>query len=260
MRITYRPHSGNLQYWEDRWSGAIRDSGRLDITSYPGAQAMKTIMADRPEGPVLEAGCGLGRVPLHFHWQGVEIVGMDIISSALDGIAETEPGLPLCSGSICAAPFKDQAFSVVLAFGLYHNLETGLQDALDETGRVLKSGGWLCASFRYDNLHNRLVDYGRRPRKNATRSFHKINCTVADVQRFFRQTSMEIMDIEFVTNMPLAYRLKLLRAKTQRDFIETNARGEGYLLSPFGKIVEKSLQFVLGKQASSLMVVYARKQ
>ncbi len=259
MRITYRPHSGNLQYWKDRWSGGIRDSGRLDTGSYPGAQAMKTIIGDRPEGPVLEAGCGLGRVPLYFHWQGVDIVGMDIVSSILDSIAKTEPGLPLCSGSVCALPFKDQAFSAVLAFGLYHNLETGLEEALDETDRVLKSGGWLCASFRQDNLHNRLVDYSRRPKKNAQRSFHKINFTVADVRQFFRRTSMEITEIEFVTNMPLAYRLKFLRAKSQREFIEENARGEGYLLSPLGEIVEKSLQLIFGKQISSVMVVYARK-
>ena len=46
-----------------------------------------------------------------------------------------------------------------MAFGLYHNLEFGLDSSIKETFRVLEPGGSVCASFRADNIQTKIVDW-----------------------------------------------------------------------------------------------------
>ena len=65
MRISYRAHGGALDYWQRRWDGVAVDSGNINPRRYPGLYAERTINAKRPDGPVLEAGRGAGRVLRH---------------------------------------------------------------------------------------------------------------------------------------------------------------------------------------------------
>ena len=67
MRISYRAHGGALDYWQRRWDGVAVDSGAINLDRYPGLYAERTLAAPRPDGPVLEAGCGAGRVLRHSH-------------------------------------------------------------------------------------------------------------------------------------------------------------------------------------------------
>ncbi len=131
MRKTYRAHSGSKDYWAQRWEQIPADDGELNLQRYPGKFAKE--MMRRTDGPVLEAGCGAGRVLLHYYRQGRPIFGMDFIEIALAKIRGIEPEVPLCTADTIDLPFRDDSFSVVLAFGLYHGLETGIEKALAET-------------------------------------------------------------------------------------------------------------------------------
>ena len=58
-----------------------------------------------------------------------------------------DSSLSVSFGDITKLKYDDESFKYVLAFGLYHNLENNLEKAINETYRVLKNGGVVCASF-----------------------------------------------------------------------------------------------------------------
>ena len=156
MRATYRAHGGVQAYWQARWEAVPADEGTLSLTRYPGVFAQEIM--SRVEGPVLEAGCGAGRVVRHFHDEGREIIGIDFIPDVLRKVRDADANVRLAAADVLNLPFPSEFFGGVLAFGLYHNLESDLDRALKETRRTLRPGGLLCASFRADNVQNRVLD------------------------------------------------------------------------------------------------------
>ena len=258
MRTTYRSHGGNFAYWQQRWEQIPADDGAISLEHYPGRYA-EAVMG-MVDGPVLEAGCGAGRVLLHYHRQGRDIVGIDFIETAVGKLKEIQPDLRLSATDITDLPFKDGGFDAVLAFGLYHNLETGLEKALLETHRVLHSGGILCVSVRVDNIQNRIIDWlaERGVKKNATQNFHKINYTVREFNSELAKAGFTVIGSEFVENMPFLYKFSTFRHSTHRRFDEHMARTEGYRLSFLGSLLQKTLVGVSPESFCNIMVTRAR--
>ena len=233
MRITYRGHGGNRAYWQSRWDNLEADAGELNVNRYPGKYVEETLSLALPADHVLEAGCGTGRVALYCHQRGHKVVGMDFIASALVSIRRQEFGLPLVTADITHLPFVTSSFSVVLAFGLYHNLETGFEKAIEETRRVLKKGGMLCASIRLDNFQNRVIDcLADRKKSPGPKNFYKLNLSRREIEKQFTSLRFDILKIDYVENMPFLYKFGIFRHPTHRVFNEKKARAEGYRLSP----------------------------
>lgn len=240
MRVTSRSHGGNRSYWQRRWEQIPPDEGSLNLDRYPGRYA-EAVMAETV-GPVLEAGCGAGRVLIHYHHRGRWIAGMDFITTALQKIRQVEPGMPMLAADASSLPFVDRCFAAVLAFGLYHNLEHGIDAALAETRRVLKTGGLLCASMRADNLQNRIIDWlANRDSATSEQMFHKANYSYGELQAIFKKAGFDIVRVEYVENMPFLYKLAAFRHRTHRVFDERKARAEGYRLSSLGAAVQRLL-------------------
>ncbi len=260
MRISYRAHGGALDYWQRRWDGVDVDSGAINLGRYPGLYAEQVMGASRPDGPVLEAGCGAGRVLRHCHDQGHEIIGLDFIASVLAAIHREDAAIPLAAGDITKLPFPDETFSAVLAFGLYHGLEHGLEEAMADTRRVLKPGGLLCASMRLDNLQNRMTD--RMAEKSAAgagaRSFHKLNLTTAEFKALVSRAGFEIESVDYVENMSFLYKYPVLRHASQRVFQESEARGAGYRFNLAGNILQRTAMALAPAQMANLAVITAR--
>jgi SAM-dependent methyltransferase len=260
MRATYRSHGGNRDYWQSRWDNTDVDSGALNLDRYPGKYAENTLSLDRPDGPVLEAGCGAGRVLRYYHGHGVDIVGMDFIATILAEIARVDRSIPLFSGDIKALPVPDDTFSAVLAFGLYHGLETGLEKAFAETRRVMKTGGILCASMRLDNFQNKMTDRlaeQRAPNDGET-FFHKLNIRPSEFRDVASQAGFEVQKLEYVENMSFLYKYKYLRHSRHRQFNEKIARAEGNLLSPFGNLIQRTSMTLVPSHMSNVGVLTAR--
>ena len=147
-----------------------------NIDSYPLKYALLTIKNN--DGPILEAGCGAGRILRYFHYKGFDIIGIDFIKVAIEKLRLADKSLKADTGDITKLDFADSSFKYLLAFGLYHNLEHNLVDAISETRRVLQDGGKVCASFRADNIQTRLTDWltERRSIKKGNKPgsvFHK---------------------------------------------------------------------------------------
>ena len=195
MRITYR-NADNKNYWTKRWSDIPADLPMTNNDVYPLKYAQQTVLAN--DGPILEAGCGAGRIVRYYHDLGYDILGMDFIDVAIQKLKDADPSLKVEVGDITNLHYKDESFKYILAFGLYHNLEHGLEKSVAESYRVLQHGGKICASFRADNIQNRITDYQAKSKakskkilsiglgQNSGKSFHKMNLTKNEFVSLFK--------------------------------------------------------------------------
>ncbi|MDD2892313.1 MAG: class I SAM-dependent methyltransferase [Halothiobacillaceae bacterium] len=262
MRVTYRS-LGVKEYWTARWDDIPADAPMANTGVYPLKYAEMTVK-DK-SGRILEAGCGAGRILRYYHDKGNDIVGIDFIDIAVDKLKKIDSTLKVEVGDITSLRYADGFFRYVLAFGLYHNLENGLDGAIRETYRVLERGGQVCASFRADNIQTRLTDWladrrakGKGGASNA-KAFHKMNLSRSEYEQLFVRAGFEIDFIGPVENMPILYKFAFFRAATHKQFDENKARAEGYRLSWFGQRLQNFLMRFFPDQFCNIYVLIARK-
>jgi SAM-dependent methyltransferase len=262
MRITYRAR-GVKEYWTARWDEIPADVPMENLSVYPLKYAQMTVK-DKA-GKILEAGCGAGRVLRYYHNRGYDILGFDFIDVAISKLKEIDPTLQAEVGDITSLRFADQSFKYILAFGLYHNLEHGLDKSIQETHRVLEKDGLVCASFRADNIQTKLTDWlaDRKAKSkgsdNKTRSFHKMNLTRNEYEQLFTRAGFVIDFVGPVENMPILYKFAFFRSAEHKKFDENKARAEGYRLSWFGQRLQNFLMRFFPDQFCNIYVLIARK-
>ena len=103
-------------------------------------------VAGAAKGPVLELGCGTGRVTRPLARAGIEIVGIDRSARMLDRArrAKASRHLTLVRGDIRALPFDAGSFSMVVApYGILQSLTRpgDLSATLASVARVVEEGG-----------------------------------------------------------------------------------------------------------------------
>jgi SAM-dependent methyltransferase len=262
MRKTFR-RLNNKDYWDKRWSDIPADKPMTNDQVYPLKYALKTVKDDN--GRILEAGTGAGRVQRYYHDRGRDIVGFDFIEIAVSKLKEIDPTLKVDVGDITNLKYDDESFKYLLAFGLYHNLENGLDKAVDETYRVLEAGGSLCASHRADNIQTKITDWltdrrASKISKNDNKEFHKMNLTHSEFKRAFEKAGFIIESIEPVENMPILYKFRFFRAVNHKVFNENIARSEGYRLSKLGQFCQDFLMYFFPHQFCNIYVLIAHKK
>jgi SAM-dependent methyltransferase len=261
VRVTYR-YKDNKSYWTKRWSDVPVDKPMENQDVYPRKYSELTIQKN--DGRILEAGCGNGRILRYYHNLGYDIVGFDFINVAIEKLKNTDSTLRVEVGDITKLRFENESFKYLLAFGLYHNIENGLEDAVSETHRVLEKNGKVCASFRADNIQTRLTDWLTNRKSKVTdtvesRVFHKMNLTKNEFSALFNNNGFEIENIYPVENMPILYKFYFFRAKSHKIFNENIARSEGYKLSVLGQILQNILMKCFPNQFCNIYVLIARK-
>jgi ubiquinone/menaquinone biosynthesis C-methylase UbiE len=100
-------------------------------------------VASAADGPVLELGCGTGRVSLPLARAGVNLVGIDR-SAPMLARAKRHPKLRVIRGDIRALPFENGAFPMVIApYGILQSLirPRDLTATLASVARVVAPGG-----------------------------------------------------------------------------------------------------------------------
>lgn len=131
------------------WENA-QTLGRRDVPFW-------TRVAQQAAGPVLELGCGTGRISLPLARAGVSLVGIDRSAAMLaraakrvDRLRKTSPRrkrrLTLVRGDIRHLPFESERFKLVMApYGILQSLlrDKDLKATLDSASRVLERGGIL---------------------------------------------------------------------------------------------------------------------
>jgi len=226
MRKTYREEK-SPEYWITRWNQIPVDAPAEGHDSYPLLYA-NIVVRDR-DGEVLELGCGPGRLLRYYHAKGTKIVGVDNVAPVIAKLQACDPQLRVVHADARTLPFETGRFTTVLCFGVYHSLEDDVAAAISETFRVLRPGGRLCAEFRSDSLHNRMIDYYKGRGKHAT-EFHKWNYRRQEARALLGQAGFLIESEYTALNMPLLYHVPFLRHPSQRRSDEHSARISGYRL------------------------------
>ena len=246
----------NRVYWDRRWTEAGEDADRfLDLSIYPIKYA-QMVMTDR-RARTVELGCGLGRLVKHYHNAGFNICGIERSRAAVERIRSTAPELDVRAGDVTQLPYHDHAFDVVLAFGLYHNLEHGLEQALKETARCLRPGGRFCISMRPDNLEMHLNEWywNRRQRhlSDQPRQFHKWLVGEREFAALLARVGLRTASVHCARNVSLLYRVPFLRERHNGQ-TETVRRARGYRLNRVGGALDRCLTAVLARQFCNVLV------
>lgn len=262
MRRVMR-HEDNSAYWDRRWREAGRDAdGFEDLTVYPIAFAER-VMTD-PSAKALEIGAGLGRVMKHYKSRGFTIAGVERSAVAVAQLREEDPAIDIREADVRQLPWRDGAFDVVLAFGVYHNIEDGFDDALAETARCLKPGGKFCISMRPDNLAMRLNEwYWRRKRgrggaaaNTSPQRFHKWLVTASEFKSILEKHGLHTEEVHDAANMSFFYRVPWLRAAQTS---EADRRSQGYRLNALGRALDRLAMAALGRQWANVIVFIGRR-
>jgi SAM-dependent methyltransferase len=229
MRKTYRERK-SPEYWISRWNQIPVDAPAEGHDRYPLLYA--NMVVRDCDGEVLELGCGPGRLVRYYHAKGIKVVGVDNVAAVIAKLQACDPQLHVVHADARALPFEARRFTTALCFGVYHSLEHDVAAAISETFRVLRPGGRLCAEFRSDSLHNRMIDYNKGAGKRAS-EFHKWNYLRQDARTMLTRAGFVIESEHPALNMPLLYHVPFLRHPSQRHSDEHLARISGYRLRPW---------------------------
>ncbi len=178
--------------WENRLT-----LGRLDVGFWRN-------LARKAEGPVLELGCGTGRISMPLARAGVRLVGVDRSSNMLRRArhrmkrSDRVAGLLLTRADIRQLPFPAQTFPLAIApYGILQSLvrDSDLQAALAETARTLAPGG----TFGIDLVPDlpRWKEYRRQTRLRGYRHHRESFVTLVESVRQDRRRGLTIFDQEF---------------------------------------------------------------
>ncbi|MHC4660374.1 MAG: class I SAM-dependent methyltransferase [Planctomycetota bacterium] len=131
-----------------------RDENVEERLSLCAVQTIGTAILEHTDsaGPVLEAGCGLGRWVIYLKEKGCDIIGIDIARDALKLISGHDSSIKLAAADIESLPFPDETFGAVISLGVVEHLEHGAEKALSEFSRVLKKDGALLLAVPYQNI------------------------------------------------------------------------------------------------------------
>lgn len=109
------------------------------------------------QGKILDLGCGGGRNFGYFAGQGYDVYGCDLHEHMVEASRKMVEDIVkpynyidrVVKANTLELPYQNSMFEVVIANGLYHNLESVelFRQAISETARVIEDGGYLCLNM-----------------------------------------------------------------------------------------------------------------
>jgi SAM-dependent methyltransferase len=131
----------------ERWSVWARTPGHDSYWRFHRERFFELLPAD-VDGPVLDVGCGEGRLTRELRARGWDIVGVDASPSMIDLASAADPGGDYRVSDAAALPFEDHSFELVIAFMSLQDVDDP-ERAIAEAGRVLRPGSLLCAAMTH---------------------------------------------------------------------------------------------------------------
>jgi SAM-dependent methyltransferase len=250
----------NYAYWDRRWSETDQDPDGFENTDIYPVKYADMVMTDQ-SARSLELGAGLGRVLKHYYYRGFNIEGIERSSVAVDRLKHENPALPIRAGDALNMPYMDEEFDVIMAFGVFHNIEHHMEKAIAETARCLKRGGKFAISMRPDNLEMRLNEIywtiKNRSWRKEKRFFHKWIVEEDEFKTLLGGFELITDRIFRARNLSILYRLPMLRENIQS---ETGRRAAGYRLNAVGRILDRLLTSVAQAQFCNVLVYIGHRR
>ncbi|QDB78887.1 class I SAM-dependent methyltransferase [Georgenia wutianyii] len=100
-------------------------------------------------GPVLDAGCGAGRMSRYLADRGCRVHGVDLSPGMVERARRDHPDLTFDVAALTDLPFADATFGgIVLWYSTIHTPPAGQPEVLAEVRRVLRPGGSVVVAFQ----------------------------------------------------------------------------------------------------------------
>jgi SAM-dependent methyltransferase len=138
----HRRTGEHQQYWERRWGATnlkamLKNArrGALGELDYPFQKYLPK------DGPLLEAGCGPGRIVCALQELGYTVEGIDYAAETIARVRTFDPSLDLRVGDVFAVDRPDGYYAAYISLGVLEHHESGLETGLAEARRVLRPGG-----------------------------------------------------------------------------------------------------------------------
>lgn len=149
-------HAGSSpDFWEENWKAVDFERS----VQFSAVDPLRPLFEKhlRPDGLMLEGGCGIGNYIGYYDARGVNVIGLDFAQRALHTLHRRAPHLKLAGGDVSQMPFADATFDFYYSGGVVEHFEGGADSALSEARRVLKPDGTLLISVPYYNPLRKLL-------------------------------------------------------------------------------------------------------
>lgn len=196
----YRRIQEQQQYWEHRWQGmnlkAVLKNARRDRLGEMERPYRQYLPKD---GPILEAGCGTGRVVCALQARGYTMEGIDYAAETIERVRQVDPSLDVRVGDIFAIDRPDGYYAAYISLGvLEHHIE-GSQAPLAEAWRVLRPGGIALIMVPYLNRARQRI-YKSAPEFDpravpAGYRFYQYQEDIGDFNEQLAQAGFEILEV-----------------------------------------------------------------
>ncbi|WP_436524990.1 class I SAM-dependent DNA methyltransferase [Actinoplanes sp. HUAS TT8] len=136
-----------------------------ELRQNPWDRAVLAAFAEAVTGPVLDAGCGPGRITGHLADLGLQVGGLDLSPEMITVARETHPLMEFAVGSVLDLDRPDGSLGGVVAwYSLIHMPPEELPRAFSEFHRVLAPGGHLVTAFKIGDGRARTTVGGYGPK------------------------------------------------------------------------------------------------
>jgi ubiquinone/menaquinone biosynthesis C-methylase UbiE len=141
----------------------------LDET--PEERAVLALFADlvraQGGGPVVDVGCGTGRITGHLRMLGLDAFGIDLSPGMINVARRDHPGVRFDLGSMTDLTLADASVTGLVAwYSLIHIPDDDISSVLTHFRRVLRPGGPLLLGFHVgDESKMKTEGYGGHPMK-----------------------------------------------------------------------------------------------
>lgn len=148
---------------------------RDELARMPHDRAVLALFAELVQasgsGPVVDLGCGPGRVTAHLHDLGLSVRGIDL-SPAMVAVAQRDhPHLRFAVGSLEGLDLADASLAGAVAwYSIIHTPPLHLPTIISELSRVLAPGGEAVLAFQVgEEVVRHESAYGHRVRLDSYR-------------------------------------------------------------------------------------------